>query len=220
MPNPKNKDLTSGISATALKPLAAVIYAAAANQDDKMMQYVGSTVLNRLESGKSEFGAQNGRITEVINNPNSPYYEKDDTLYKQFISGNFKDDKSKKAAMRAASIASALTRGTLDRMDGEFWFNAEEESRLRKNKRVFDFDKVEEIGTIGLDNQFKTYGYPKAGRTMSASAAMKELGVKDVKGLQQVLIDNGETPGIVDGKFGPKTNRAFMSYKKKIAGKR
>lgn len=155
---PKNKDLTSGISATALKPMAAVIYAAAADQDEKMMQYVGSTLLNRLESGKKEFGAQNGSIMEVIKHPGA-YYEKSSKLFEDFMTGNFKDESSKKAAMKAASVASALTRGTIERMPGEFWFNDEEISKLKKNPKVFNFKVVKELGTVGKKNQFKMFGY-------------------------------------------------------------
>jgi hypothetical protein len=154
----KNKSLKSGISTTGLKPLAAVIYAAGANQDDKFMQYVGSTVLNRLESGKKEFGAKNYSITEVINHPGA-YYEKNSRLYNEFMSGQFKDDRSKKAALRAASVASALTRGTIDRMPGEFWFNDEEIDKLKQNPKVFNFNAVKELGKVGTKGQFTMYGY-------------------------------------------------------------
>lgn len=154
----KNKDYKSGISSTALKPLAAVIYAAAADQDEKMMQYVGSTILNRLESGKREFGAETGSITSVIKHPGA-YYEKNSKLYEDFMTGNIKDEASKKAALRASSIASALTRGTVERMPGEFWFNDQEIAKLKKNPKVFNFKMVKELGTIGKKQQFKMFGY-------------------------------------------------------------
>lgn len=154
----KDEEYVSGLSATALKPMAAVIYAAAADQDDNMMRYVGSTLLNRFESGRAEFGAENGSMMEVIN---KGYYEKNSKLFEEFMSGNFRDEKSRKAAMRAASIASALARKSTERMPGEFWFNAEEEGRLRKNKKAFNFDLVEDLGPIGKKGQFKMYGYPK-----------------------------------------------------------
>lgn len=221
---PKNKDYTSGISSTALKPLAAVIYAAAANQDDKMMQYVGSTLLNRLESGKPEFGASNGSINEVINHPGA-YYEKNSNLYNEFMGGNFKDDMSKKAALRASSVASALTRGTLERMPGEFWFNDEEIAKLKKNKKVFDFSKVEELGVMGTKKQFKMYGYPKnpnGGKSVASfdpRKSMSEYGFDDVSKFQEFLKLNGQDVGKVDGKYGPKTHEAYISLKKKkIAG--
>lgn len=219
---PKNKDYTSGLSATAIKPMAAVIYAAAASEDDKMMQYVGSTLLNRLESGRPEFGAQNYNLSEVINHPGG-YYEKNSNLYNQFLSGDFKDEKSKAAAMRAASIASALTRGTIDRMPGEFWFNDEEIAKLSKNKKVFDFNQVEELGKMGKKGQFKMYGYPnnpngRVVKNISPKQAMEDLGFSDVSKMQDHLALNGTYKGKVDGKYGPKTHQAYLDLKKKIAG--
>lgn len=219
---PKNKDYTSGISSTAQKQMAAVIYAAAAGEDEKMMQYVGSTLLNRLESGKPEFGAQNMNISEVIRHPGA-YYEKNSKLFEEFMSGEFKDEKSKAAAMRAASMTSALNRGTVDRLPGEFWFNGEEEAKLRKNKKIFDFSKVEELGSMGKKGQFKMYGYPKdpnGGKkvTLNPKAAMEEYGFNDVSKFQSFLKDNGQDIGIVDGKYGPKTHQAYLSLKKKTAG--
>lgn len=153
-----DKSLKSGLSSTAIKPLAAVIYAAAADQDDKMMQYVGSTLLNRLESGKKEFGANNGSIDEVIMHPGA-YYEKNSKLYTDFMSGNLKDDASKKAALKAASIASALTRGTIERMPGHFWFNQDEITKLKKNPKAFNFNIVKNLGTVGKKGQFQMFGY-------------------------------------------------------------
>lgn len=220
---PKNKDYTSGFSATAIKQVAATIYAAAAGEDDKMMQYVGSTLFNRLESGKPEFGAQNGNISEVIYHPGA-YYEKNSQLFEDFKNGNFKDEKSKAAAMRAASIASALTRGTIERMPGEFWFNDEEIAKLSRNKKVFDFSKVQELGKMGKKGQFKMYGYPtnpnggKVVKTFDPSQAMEDLGFSDVKQMQSHLALNGEYTGAIDGKYGPNTHKAYLNLKKRIAG--
>lgn len=155
MPSNKYK---SGISSSALKPLAAVIYAAAANQDARMMQYVGSTVLNRLESGRKEFGAERGSINDVIRHKNA-YYEKNSQLYDDFMTGNFKDEASKMAAKRAMFIASGLNRGTVERLPGHFWFNDDEEQRLRKTPKAFDFKQVKNLGKVGKQGQFTMYGY-------------------------------------------------------------
>lgn len=215
---PKNKDYTSGISATGLKTMAAVIYAAAAGEDDKMKQYVGSTLLNRLESGKPEFGAQNGSINEVIYHPGA-YYEKNSKLFDEFMSGNFKDERSKKEALKSASIASALTRGTIDKMPGEFWFN-DQEIALNKRKKVFNYSLVEELGTVGKKNQFKMFRYPdkSVSSGVNPSQAMNELGFDDVKKLQDHLSLNGVYSGPIDGKYGPNTHKAYLALKKKIAG--
>lgn len=138
--------------------MAAVIYAAAADQDQKMMQYVGSTLLNRLESGKKEFGAENGSIDQVIMHPGA-YYEKNSKMYVDFMNGDFKDEASKKAALRAASVAAALNRGTLERMPGEFWFNQDEIAKLKKNPKAFNFKVVKDLGTVGKKGQFQMFGY-------------------------------------------------------------
>lgn len=218
---PPKSDYTSGISATALKPLAAVIYAAAASEDDKMMQYVGSTILNRLKSGKKEFGAENGSIIDVIKHPGA-YYEKNSQMYQDFMTGNFKDDKSKAAAMRAASIASALQRGSLETMPGEFWWTDDEIAKGTKSK-AFDIKKLEKIGDIGKKGQFRMYGYPSnpnGGKTVALdpSVGMNEYGFDKVDEFQQFLKDNGKYTGAIDGKYGPKTHKAYLAFKNKTAG--
>ena len=145
------KDYKSGISYNALKPLAAVIYSAGANQKDDFKKRVGSTILNRFESGKAEFGAENGSIMDVIQ---KGYYEYNSPLYQEFMSGKFKDDKSKKEALKSTALAAALLRDTVSKDDGEFFFTADEVRSLKKNKK-FDFNKVIPVGKSGEHTFYK-----------------------------------------------------------------
>lgn len=226
MANPR-EDYTSGISIDALEPLAAVIYAASENDDTDFMRMVGSTVLNRLESGREEFGAHNGRISEVINNPRSPYYEKNSKLYDQFSKRAFKTEAEKQRAKQATAMASALVRGTVERVPGEFWFNKKELENFKKNPGLFYLDRVEQVGeykTKQTGTDFFTFAYPKSSGKQTARTkqpnALAEYGFDNVRDFQQFLRDNGQDPGAIDGIYGDKTHKAYLSLKQKSAGKR
>ena len=210
---PKNKDYTSGISATGLKPLAAVIYAAAAGEDEDMMKQVGSVVLNRLESGRSDFGAQNGSIIEVINHKNG-FYEINKKSYDDFINGRFANELEKKKALMASSVASALTRGTIDRLPGQFWYNDPEISDLKRTKGM-DFNQVQEVGRTGKKKQFKVFSYKDEYK--SPNEMMNDFGFQDPKQFQQFLVDNGQDIGVIDGMFGKKTKTGYLNLRKNKA---
>lgn len=210
---PPREDYKSGISSTGLKPLAAVIYAAAAGENEDMMKQVGSVVLNRLESGRSDFGAQNGSITEVINHKNG-FYETNSKLYDDFINGRFANDLEKKKALMASSIASALTRKTIDRLPGHFWFNDKEISNLKRTKGM-DFSQIKEVSVTGKKKQFKVFSYKDEYKT--PNEMMNDFGFQDPRQFQQFLADNGQDIGVVDGMFGKKTKAGYLNLRKNKA---
>lgn len=209
---PPREDYKSGISSTGLKPLAAVIYAAA-GEDEEMMKQVGSIVLNRLESGRADFGAQNGSIIDVINHKNG-FYETNSKLYDAFMNGKFTNELEKKKALMASSVASALTRGTIDRLPGQFWYNDPEISNLKRTKGM-DFNQVQEVGRTGKKKQFKVFSYKDEYK--SPSEMMNDFGFEDPKQFQQFLVDNGQDIGVVDGMFGKKTKAGYLNLRKKKA---
>jgi spore germination cell wall hydrolase CwlJ-like protein len=129
-----------------IQELAAVIYGEAANQKPEVMQMVGSTVLNRLNSGRStEFGAT---LPEIIQ---KGYYAASgqNEPYKQAITGKFPDKIAEKAYKQSYAIASGLVKGTIKPAKGMFYFTKSEIAKLRKNKKAFDFSKVKNVGDSG-----------------------------------------------------------------------
>lgn len=213
MKMPPREDYKSGVSSTGLKPLAAVIYAAAAGEDEEMMKQVGSVVLNRLESGRADFGAQNGSIIEVINHKNG-FYETNSKLYDAFMNGKFANELEKKKALMASSVASALTRGTIDRLPGQFWYNDPEISNLKRTKGM-DFNQVQEVGRTGKKKQFRVFSYKDEYK--SPTEMMNDFGFEDPKQFQQFLVDNGQDIGVIDGMFGKKTKTGYLNLRKKKA---
>lgn len=130
-----NQSYKSGISSQALKPLAAVMYVVGSRvKNDDMMRKVGSTILNRLDSLDPEFGAENGRISEVIN---LGYRESKDPLYEEFFVGNFSNKKQERIAKKALLISSGLVRGTVPRETDQFFFSeeiSEQKSKITKEE--------------------------------------------------------------------------------------
>ena len=126
--------------------LAGIIYGEAANKDYDTMKMVGSTVINRLKSGKvEEFG---GNMNDVImkgyyaaKNPNEPY--------KEVQTRNFKSPESIEKYKQAYAIAGGLTRGSIEPDKGLFYFTPKEETKLRKTPKVFNFKNVKESGKVG-----------------------------------------------------------------------
>ncbi len=115
------QDYKSGISSEALKPLAGVMYVVGLNaKGDSIMKKVGSTVLNRLESFDPEYGAENGRISEVIN---KGYAESQSPMFQQFMMGQFDDKKQETVAKKAILFASGLVRKSIPRDTNEFFFS-------------------------------------------------------------------------------------------------
>ncbi len=137
--------------------LASIIYAEADNNND-VMNMVGSSVLNRLESGKfEEFG---GDIENVIYSEKSPYYATKDginTQMEQARMGKFPDDKSENKFKKALQIANGLIRGTIPRHKAMFFFTGSEISGMKRKKNPdFDFKKVKETGKV---RKYHTYSY-------------------------------------------------------------
>jgi len=193
------------ITSDSMRYPAAVVYAAAADQDNDFMTGVGSVILNRYNSGRPEFGADTGNIMDVINKKNA-FYETGTDRYKNALNGKFENKQEEAAYKRALAIISGLIKGSIDVRPGEFWFNDAEESKLRKNKGM-NFDLLEVSGTYGVDRKsekpFKFWKY-------------KEPVTKDkILSAQQQLKDEGLDPGPIDGIMGKRTKAALKAYKEK-----
>jgi hypothetical protein len=142
------------ISSQAMQPLAATLYGEAADQDYDTKVKIASTMLNRLESGKKEFGAEEGLLTNVLS---KGYYafSQQSPKFKEALSLKFPDKRSENSYKENLAIVSGLLKGTIDRDVAQFYFKPEEIEAMKK-KKSFDFKKVKETGKSG---PYKFYSY-------------------------------------------------------------
>lgn len=139
------------------KQLANLIYAEVGNQKNDVMKMVGSTVLNRVESGRVEEFGRN--INEVIYSEKSPYYASYNNTkqFQQALTGKFPDKISERAYKKSLQIANGLIRGTIERHPGMFFFEGREiSSQKRKKKGGFNFKIVKGTGKVG---KYHTFAY-------------------------------------------------------------
>lgn len=133
--------------------LASMIYGEVGSTDHDTMVRVGSTALNRLDSGRAEeFG---GSLPEVlyrgyyaVSNPNEPM--------KWAMEGKFPNKDEETRFKKSMQIAYGLKAGTIKREEGMFYFKPSEEKKLRKNKKAFNFDLVKKVNS---DDNYNYYSY-------------------------------------------------------------
>lgn len=139
-----------------IKALADMIYGEGASTDLATMTMIGSTAINRVNSGRlQEFGEGLGG---VLTQPNAYYAVQDNSpMYQQAVSGKFPDKTSENSYKRAMQVASGLIKGTIEPTKGEFYFKPEEVRKLkRKGSKVFNFKNVKRHDDVG---GYEVYGY-------------------------------------------------------------
>lgn len=129
-----------------LVTLTNLIYGEAANQSPEVMKMIGSTAVNRMNSGRTkEFGFNLDEIARkgyyAVSNPNEPM--------KEALSGKFRTPESENKYKQAMSIASGLLRGTIEPDKGMFYFTPDEIKKLKKTPKVFNFKAVKSVGKSG-----------------------------------------------------------------------
>lgn len=134
--------------------LASIIYGEAADQDPEVMTMVGSTVLNRLKAERPE---EFGETIEEIGRKGYYAVINENEPYQQAASGKFKDKVAEEAYKQSYAIASGLIKGTIEPVEGHFYFTPDEEKKLRKSgKKKFNFKAVKSVGNVG---DYNIYGY-------------------------------------------------------------
>ncbi|MFA5133110.1 MAG: hypothetical protein WC444_07325 [Candidatus Paceibacterota bacterium] len=128
--------------------LANLIYGENASEDYDTMVMTGSTLLNRLESGKfQEFGAT---PEEAMNK--GYYAVKNNTpLYQQAAMRKFPDKQSENKFKQSLAIANGLVNETIPRHQAMFFLKPKE---LKKSG--MDFKKLKDTGTVG---KYRTFSY-------------------------------------------------------------
>lgn len=145
------------ISAQALLPVVATVEGEGANQDYKTKVKIASTILNRFESGKKEFGAEDGSISKVLNHGYDSFRNQTPVV-QQVLSGKYGDPIAERSAKESLGIVSGLVKGAIPRDKAQFFMTPKAAANLAKSKK-FDFKKVVDVGKSGA---FNFYAYPDA----------------------------------------------------------
>jgi hypothetical protein len=144
----------------AYEELAAFIHAFSdhkSSYDEKVA--AGSTVLNRIDSGKKEFGIDGvppTSVHEVLFSNKSPYYEVNgkNERWNEAVAGKvakFNEEQYKENLQ----ISRGLLTGDIERKKGQFIFRPTEVEKLKKNKG-FDFKKTQKFDSL---DRYEMYGY-------------------------------------------------------------
>lgn len=126
--------------------LANMIYGEEAKGNMEVMKMIGSTALNRLESGKvDEFGGDLNEVLQkgyfAVSNQNDPY--------QWASSGKFPDKVSENNYKKALQVAGGLLSGRIERVPGLFYMTDKELKKKMKPDSDFDLSLVEEVGKSG-----------------------------------------------------------------------
>lgn len=151
-------------------PVLATAYGEAASEDFGSKVEVLSTILNRAESGKEEFGAHTGKITDVLQKGYYAY-SKQSPKFTEALSQKFPDKESEDSFKEIVAIFSGMLKGKVKRTDSLFFFTPKEVERIRKTK-VMNMDLLEETAKT------KTWNFYKY---KPASTAVRKKGVKKAK---------------------------------------
>lgn len=156
-------------------PVLATAYAEGANQPYEAKRHILSTIFNRAESGKAEFGAQNGKITEVLGHPGAYYsYSKQSPKFKEAMDQKFPDKLSEDSYKEFMAILSGMLRGKVQRSDALFFLTPKEVERVKKTKAM-NMDLLEEVDRPGahIFYRYKTAKAVKAKPRAAASSGRK-----------------------------------------------
>jgi len=128
----------------------------------------GSSLLNRIKSGRGEFGIDGiapQSINEAVYSDKSPYYESQEKVegkYNERYRNAFTNKVAtynEKEYKRNLQIARGLLSGDIESVDGQFFFTDEEVEKLKRKKK-FDFNLTDKVSRTGKYNVF-TYKQAK-----------------------------------------------------------
>lgn len=165
MPPAPTEQQPQGINLKAYLPVIATVYAEGAGKNADFKRQIASTILNRTESGKPEFGADAGNITDVLQKGYYSY-SKQSPKYKEAISQKFSDKPSEDSFKETVRVFAGLLNGDIPRSDAQFFFNKGEMSRLSKQGSGFNMKALEPVDQQGDFTflKYKDSPTPKAGR--------------------------------------------------------
>lgn len=139
------------------KPVLATVYAEAANQPPEAKRHIISSIINRAQSGKAEYGAENGSIIDVLKKGYSSARD-NSPKYQEAMSESFKDKASEKSYKEVMALWSGMLKGTVKKSDAEFILTDKDVEDVKK-KKLMDMTKLEKVAREG---DFNFYRYKKA----------------------------------------------------------
>ena len=143
-------------------PVLAAVYGEAASEDFGSKVEVASTIFNRAESGREEFGAHTGKISDVLQ---KGYYSvsKQSPKYLEAMNQKFPDKMSEDAFKETVAVVSGLLKGKIARTNAFFMLTPKEVGQIKKNKSM-NMDLLEKTGESKTWNfyRYKPAPAPKA----------------------------------------------------------
>ena len=138
----------------AYMPVLATAYGEAFGMSREFKIHVLSSILNRAETGKEEFGAQNAQISEVLRKGYYAY-SKQSPKYKEAINQKFPDKMSENDFKEFPALMSGILKGVIKRSDAMYFLTDKEAKNQSwsKNLKVidrregFNFYNNENVGT-------------------------------------------------------------------------
>lgn len=140
-------------------PLLATAYGEAASEDYDSKREVLSTMLNRAESGKAEFGADTGKLTDVLKRGYYAYSQQS-PKFKEAMAQKFPDKESEDSFKEIVAIFSGMLKGKVPRTDSVFFLTPQEVEKVKKTKAM-NMDLLEQTGKSKVWNFYK-YKTPSA----------------------------------------------------------
>ena len=135
-------------------PVLATAYGEGADQPYEAKRHILSTILNRTESGKAEFGADTGRVTDVLQKGYYAYSQRS-KKYQEAVDQKFPDKASEDSFKEYQAILSGILRGKLKKSDALFFLTPKEVERIKKTKSM-NMDLLEKVDQPG-DHIFYKY---------------------------------------------------------------
>lgn len=134
-------------------PVLATAYGEGANQPPEAQKEILSSILNRAESGKKEFGADTGSIINVLQTGYKSAQHQS-PKYMEAMNQSFKNPEDENAFKQIVSIFSGMMKGTIPRTSSQFILTDKDLSDVKKNK-LMNMDLLEKTSRQGDFNFFK-----------------------------------------------------------------
>lgn len=144
-------------------PVIATVYGEGANQDFGTKVQIASTILNRAESGRAEFGADTGNITDVLQRGYYAY-SKQSPKFLEAMNQKFPDKMSEDAYKDAVAAVSGLISGKLKRADAQFFLTPKELSKIKRTGSM----NMALLEKTGANDTYTFFKYKQNGRKLKA----------------------------------------------------
>lgn len=156
----------------AWSPVLATAYGEGANQDYDGKREILSTILNRAESGKKEFGADTGRITDVLRKGYYAYSQQS-PKYQEALDQKFPDKMSEDSYKEYVAILSGMLKGNVKRTESQFFLTPKEVNKVKKSGAI-DMSLLEETSKNKTWTFYKYKTQSATGQKSKKSATVRK----------------------------------------------